>query len=318
MHKLTLLTAILLWFRFSNGQDLQLDIHTYKLPYYLNLEQRLGSQKAPNTSVYLLEKGVAQPVIYRRKEVNIPDLLCYYYYYEKDSALQSILYEWDESNPIDHREPAKKTKAEIQNFIKKYNSLYAQIAARYGKSKKKGDLSDISKADEGIDRRDLWNPDDSTEIEMYTALSNKYEQNGPVTTTPTYRIRLYLKNTKRALSTSLPSLTEEKIHALDLVAQEFFSAMKDKNMEKAKGCLSSLIVQKVTDTQFEQLSQAVRVKEGLEIFFTGVLNGLDGSTSFYVLQYKYANDANNPPREMVKVLFDDSDKIVSVQPSKRY
>lgn len=316
MQKLTLITISIILTHFASGQNLQLDIHAKRLRDFINIEQSLGSKKVKSESSYVSERGIAQPEIYRRKEEKVPDLLSYYFYYEKDSSIKYILYEWDESNFTGFKEDATKTNAEIANFIQKYNQLYAQVAANYGKSEQTGDLTDISLAQKGMTRTDKWRPNDSTGIEMYTTLSNKYEKRGMVTANPTYRIRLYVRNTKTTNTEAQMHLSDDKVKSLDSTSQAFFSAMKSKNFEQAKGYLSTLISKNVTNAQLEQLSQAVRFGENLELFFKGVQTGLDGS-SFYILQYKYTSETNNPPKEMIKMVFDDSNKIAGIQPMRR-
>jgi hypothetical protein len=316
MQKLTLIVISFILTYFASGQNLQLDVHANRLGNFISLEQSLDSKKVKSESNYVSERGVAQPEIYRRKEEKVPDLLSYYFYYEKDSTIKYILYEWDESNFTGYKENAKKTNAEIANFIEKYNQLYAQVAAKYGKSEQKGDLTDISLAEKGMTRTDNWKPDDSTEIEMYTTLSNKYEKKGMVTTNPTYRIRLYVRNTKTTNEEAQMQLSDEKVKTLDSTSQAFFSAMKSQNFEQVKGYLSTLISQNVTNAQLEQLSQVVRFGENLELFYKGVQMGLDGS-AFYILQYKYNSEKNNPPKEMIKMFFDDSNKIAGIQPMRR-
>ena len=166
-----------------------------------------------------------------------------------------------------------------------------------------------------MDRTDKWKPDDSTEIELEATLSNKYEKHGAVTTPRTFRISLYVRNTDSSRVAHKPELSEERAHALDTTSQGFFLAMKSKDWELARGYLSPLVSQRVTNAQLEQLSQAVRFGDKMELFFKGVQLGLDGAT-FYLLEYKYSGDTDMPPKVMLKVILDDSGKIAGVQPMK--
>jgi hypothetical protein len=255
MQKLTLILISFILTHFASGQNLQLDIHTNKLGDFIKLEQSHDGKEIERKSTYISERGVAQPIIYRRKEEKVPDLLSYYFYYENDSTIKYVLYEWDESNFTGFVENAKKTSAEIANFIKKYNQLYAQIAKKYGKSEQEGDLTDVSLIEKGMTRKDKWKPNDSTEIEMYTTLSNKYEKRGMVTINPTYRIRLYVRNTKTMNNNSQPQLIEEKFKALDSSSQAFFSAMKNNKLS------FNSYLKNVTNAQLQQLSQVVHFNE---------------------------------------------------------
>lgn len=315
MQKLMLLAALFLLSPLARAQSLSLDVHTGKLADHINLEKRLNSEQIENKSQYLLEQGVAQPIIYRRKQENVPDLLCYYFYYEKDSAIQYILYEWDETNFKGYMDSARKTTAEIKNYISTHDALYAQISGRYGKGEQEGDLSDISKVEEGIQRKDTWKPDDSTEIRLETGLSNKYLKNGAVTINPTFRIRLYVVNTGKSEHVREPEFNRERMVRLDTTSRRFFLAMKGKLWEEARGYLSSLVSQTVTSAQLEQLSKVVRFDEKMELLFSGPQRGLGGQ-SFYLLAYKYSSDTATPPEMLLKIFFDDSEKIAGIRPMK--
>jgi hypothetical protein len=199
MRKLILVTLSFMLTYFATGQSLQLDIQTKKLQDFIKLEDSLGSKKIKSESEYMSEPGVAQPEIYKRKELKVPDMLSYYFYYEKDSSIDYILYEWDESNFTGFKEGSKKTDSEVANFIEKYNQICSEITNKYGKSQSTGDLLNISKVEEGMTREDNWQPDGNTKIQLYTTLSSKYEKKEPFTTNPTYRIRLYVRNIKTAM-----------------------------------------------------------------------------------------------------------------------
>jgi len=43
--------------------------------------------------------------------------------------------------------------------------------------------------------------------------------------------------------------------------------------------------------------------------------GLNGNM-YVLIQYKYSDDSSNPPKEFIKLIFDDSDKILGIQPMK--
>ena len=138
MQKFLFIAVLFLPVGMVRAQSLSLDIHSSKLADFIGLETRLGSKKVENEFRYILERGVAQPVIYRRKQERVSDLLCNYFYYEKDSVIQYILYQWDETNLNGYQEIARKTDSEIVGYVNKYNALYAQIAKRYGDSEKEG------------------------------------------------------------------------------------------------------------------------------------------------------------------------------------
>jgi hypothetical protein len=43
--------------------------------------------------------------------------------------------------------------------------------------------------------------------------------------------------------------------------------------------------------------------------------GFNGSM-FTLLQYKYLDDSSSPPNEMIKLIFDEKDKFIAIQPIK--
>ena len=61
--------------------------------------------------------------------------------------------------------------------------------------------------------------------------------------------------------------------------------------------------------------QNIDFDRSLILFYSGVQVGLDGS-AFTLLQYKYSDDISNPPKEIIKIIFDNKNKIVGIQPVK--
>jgi hypothetical protein len=196
MQKLTLTAICLVLTFFAIGQNLQMDIYRMKLADFIKLEDSLGSEKVKPRSEYMSGPGIAQPEIYRRKESKVPDMLSYYFYHQKDSSIDYVLYEWDESNFTGYKENSKKTEAEVVNFIEKYNQIYSEIAKKFGDSDSTGDILNISLVGKGMTRQDNWRPNDSIRIQLYTTLSSRYEKKGMITINPTYRIRLYVRSVR--------------------------------------------------------------------------------------------------------------------------
>jgi hypothetical protein len=243
----------------------------------------------------------------------MPDLLAYCYFYKNDSAIDHLLYEWDKSNMPGTQEDTRLPISQVLNLRKQYNDLVALISASFGKAETKGSIEDTSQlAQGGLSRDDKWQPNDSTALATYTNLSSKYEHAGAVTTATTYRIRLYVMNIRAAASPpSSPAaapLNETVIRSLDSVAQAFFASMAAKDFDKARTCLSASIVQSASNERLEQLSKAISFGEKIDIWMTGVQLSMDG-TRYVVVQYKYASDKNAPPKDIIKITFDDTNKI---------
>jgi hypothetical protein len=177
------------------SQNIILDFHKKHLADFINVEKSLNSQRVIDSSTdYVSGDDMAQPILFRRTEKHLPDLIVYYYF-KKDSTLADILYEWDEKNCKNYNDTAIISQQEITAFIDKYKELYNQISKVYGESSKDGDLDTYSKTKE-VERQDVWETKDNTEIELYITLSSEYSKSAFATINPTYRIRLYIKNTK--------------------------------------------------------------------------------------------------------------------------
>lgn len=298
----------------ASSQTLELDIHKNKLSNFLKIEQGLGSERLETKVIYFTPKGVAQPILFKRKQINLPDLIISYFYFQKDSNISHLLYEWDDKG-VNGQNPSKSEK-EINSFIDKYRELYNQILKTFGASKSEGDLSDLSKIKTGdFEKTDTWKPNDSTEIELYTVLSSKYEKKGATTINPTYRIRLDIRNRNKKVDEFVKP-DENKIKELDLVLKAFLSDLQSRNFDKAKLNLSNLIINNVTNEQLEILRQNIKFNDDLIMYISGTQMGFDGS-NYLMLQYKYKSDDNSPPKELIKITFDEKNKIAGIQPIKR-
>ena len=298
----------------THSQTVELEIHKKKIRDFINVEQGLGSEKVENEATYVTQKGVAQPFLFKRKQTKLPDLIITYFFFDKDSSISSILYEWDDKT-VNGQNPAK-TPKEINDFIDHYTNLSGQISKAFGNSKSKGDLKDTSKIKTGnFEKTELWEPNDSTEAELYMILSSRYEKKGNSTINPAYRIRLKIKNQGKT-EDPFGKPDESKIKQLDAIFKTFLSDLQNKNYDKAKLSLSDLIIKDVTNEQLEVLRQNIRFNDGLVTFMAGVQVGFDG-TSYLQIQYKYKSDTTMPPKELMYVTFDDKNKIAGLQPVKR-
>lgn len=304
-----LLTAIR-----ASAQTIELNIHQKKMAYFLNIEKTLGSEKVETNTSYITADGEVHPILYKRKQINLPDLIITYFYAQKDSGISSIQYEWsdktaNESNP-------KKSPGEIASFINKYKELYEQIFKVFGAGKSDEDISDLSTIETGHFRKEnSWSPNDSTKIEMYMVLSSKYEKKGASTTVPTYRIRLNISNRKNNASPfSKPD--EAKIKELDTTFKTFLTHLLSRNFEKARLSISDKVVNNITNALLEKASQNIKADDELIIFMTGTQMSPEG-ISLLIVQYKYKSDTNMPPKELLNVMFDEKNKIIGMQPTKR-
>jgi len=299
------------------GQEFGFDIHNTSLDEYIQLEENLGSERIPTTSNHVSFNGEAQPIKFQRKENVIPDLITYLYFKEKDSAMTEVLYEWDVRHFKNINESNVKQSNKFQKaLIQKFNDLEKELTELYGKPQSKGDLSDLNKANEkgGLKKNDKWYPNDSTEIEMYTVVSNFYEKRGMATTTPTHRIRLYIRNNKKEKQIT-HELGEKRLDTLIKVSSEFIQTLEQKDLVKSKEYLSELILKTVTDEQLNILIDNLDFDRETELIYSGIEVGPNGRV-FTMLHFKYKGDVSNPPKEMIKIIFDNENKVVGIQPIK--
>ena len=298
------------------GQEFNFDIHNTSLTEYLKMEESLGSEQIPTTSNHVSFSGEAQPIKFLRKEKVIPDLTAFYFFKKADSTMSYVLYEWDVSN-FEKQDNNQKSEKFQKALIAKYKGLKKEIINEFGQPEVKKNYSNISRLDSinTFVESSTWKPNDSTEIEMYTTVSNYYEKKGAMTINPVHRIRLYIKNQSKEKEKEVPKLDEKKLAELEKIKSDFFTALKAKDLPKSKEFLSDLILEKVTDEQINMLIDSINFDKQTELIYSGIQMGFDGSM-FTLLQYKYSDDISSPPSEMIKLIFDDKDKVIGIQPVK--
>jgi hypothetical protein len=161
---------------FLQKTSIEFNIKGEKTEYYINLEKKLKSEPYDTGQTYYsFDKNAAQPLVFLRKEKDLPNLLVYYNFSVKDSIVSEILYEWDVYNFNKGDNNLQSLEFE-RNLIHKYDEILNVITAEYGKGKTTGSLDDLSKIStaNGLKRKDEWRLDDGLKIVMYTAISNYY------------------------------------------------------------------------------------------------------------------------------------------------
>jgi hypothetical protein len=167
MNRYTLTFSVFLMSLTAFSQHLLSDIHKNKLADFVAFEEKLGYKPIANSSVHILQNGVAQPIEFRREQKGLPDLVAYYFFYKKDSAINYVLYQWDGCNFNDHKNISRKSSEQIKVFIYKYIQLYNLLCATYGKSITKGNLNDTSTIETGdFLKEDDWSTTDSSKIQF--------------------------------------------------------------------------------------------------------------------------------------------------------
>ncbi len=317
MNKNALKTLIIILLFISNplqAQEFDFDIHKISLKDCIKKEKELGSKETPLTTTYVSFKGEAQPFKFLRKEKKIPDLYVYYFFTKKDSILSYILYEWDVAN-FEKKRIIKKPVRFGKAFIRKYQKIKNLITEKYGKPKSlKKNYSNLAQYKQKLffEENAVWQPNDSTEIELYITISNYYEKKGGMTISPIHRMRLYIRNLSIKNQQPSPKISQEKLAKLDSIVTDFYKALETKDLDKARSFLPDAIKDKVTDEQFTSLINSIDFTRKIELYYSGIKMTLDGNI-FTMLLYKFTDNNSNPPNEMVRIIFDKQNKILAVQ-----
>ncbi|WP_417369008.1 hypothetical protein [Flavobacterium beibuense] len=298
-------------FLFAQEPNIETEIKNKKADYYISFEQKIKSEPYESNTNFITP--YAQPLIFKRKEKDIPDLLVYYYFTKNDSIVKKILYEWDVNN-FEDEENNPKPQSFQKKMIKKYNSILSTITSKYGESTSTGSLDDLSQAatENGIKKSDEWNTND-TEAELYITLSNYYNKEGIITTPTTHKIRYYLKETAKQ---NAQASIHEKQTALDSNFKKFITSVENNNFEEAKNLCSQKIRHSITQELINQIKPTLTGDSKLTPYMAGMQIMQDGN-SYPMIKYKYENDTNTPPVKLVNVFFDNDNTILGIQPIER-
>lgn len=314
MKQSLLIALILIQSNITFSQEISTEIHGKKIDYFIKIEKKLKSELFDSGQTYLSMDGSAQPIIYKRKEKNIPDLLVQYSFSKKDSIINEVLYEWDVYN-FEKRDNNQKSEKSEKSLIEKYNNLKKTITNKLGQPETKNNYSNLAKYKQKLffEENSNWRPNDSTEIVMYATVSNYYEKNGAVTINPTHKIRLYIKNIKKKVE---PKLDEKNVFISNQNFENFILKLKEINFAEAKLFLSEIVLEKVTENQLIELRKMIDFENKLVQHFKGFQASFTGE-NYLMLQYKYENEHSEIPKSIVKVIFDNDNKILGIQPMKK-
>lgn len=176
------------------AQNLEIDIHGRKLGYFIMIENKLKSEVFTSRHPFSSDPDLPPPVIYRRKEKNIPDLLVYYFYNGADSTINRIIYVWDTNNfPTDNLTDKKIAPKSRAALVERYRRICRQVELKYGASKSSGNVKDLSKVNlTSASRSDDWLPTDYTRITAYLHLSDEDEKHGSITIPAANNVRLFV------------------------------------------------------------------------------------------------------------------------------
>lgn len=287
--------------------QINLNIKNKNVNFFRDLEVKTKSELIKGESDYVSRNDIGQPLIYKRKQVALPDLKVYYFPFKSDSTIAYILYEWQEN----YTRGQAMTKPTA--FIEKYTELLNLVTATYGKSQSEGDLADTSQiAKGGLTRSDNWG-NDTTNIQMYITVSDKHVVQTNMEIKPTRVIRLYVN--QLAKNKPSQSLSKEKIGELDHTAKLFIAAITAGKFGDSRQYIASYVNPQVRDEQLDNLKRMIK-ENNWELNMSGIQLTTTGKSYAY-LSYSRKDDTNKPSLEILNILFDETDKIISAQPLNR-
>lgn len=306
-----ILIAFTFCFFHTSAQEISAEIHGKQMKDFISLEKKLGSHLFQgNGDIIITPGGMATPLLYRRTENGIPDLIVTYTFSIKDSLVNNIGYEWDIANFDKEykKQPLKVQKA----FIKKYEFLKDQLSHKYGKGEQRGDLSDLTKIElkDGLASSGQWNPNDSTEVYLYGTFQNYQGKNGTIEIEPSYCIRVSVQEVKKVY---YPESSAEAIKAAKKSYEQFIIKLRAGDFEGAKAFFSSQLRNQVTETAFNKIKELIK-PEPFEVYMKGIQN-IKG-TNYLLIQYAYVGSPE-APNEVIRVLFDKENLIIGIQPFSR-
>jgi len=182
---LSILSLLLLQVDVVLSQEVYTDIAGKKMGFFKKLEAKNKGEVYQTDGDVIIPGGMAMPVMYRRAQKDMPDLIVNYVFTEKDSVMHTVEYQWDVRNYKD-KHTDEVPSAFRKDFVKKYNELLRLLTARYGVSESKGDLADFLKPFDlkKLNKSDRWSTKENTEVELYAFRTHEYK--------PVFKIRLYV------------------------------------------------------------------------------------------------------------------------------
>lgn len=109
-------------------------------------------------------------------------------------------------------------------------------------------------------------------------------------------------------------LDNDKINLYNKSFLKFIDALKTSDKQTIHTLISDKAKDFVDDNMIRILSGGISFDRKTEIYKSGNQKILGGE-SYPAIQYKYADDKSNPPRDLITVIFENDGKILGVNPS---
>lgn len=108
-------------------------------------------------------------------------------------------------------------------------------------------------------------------------------------------------------------LSKDKIDFYNQQFVKFVAALKVKDKSEIHNLISDKVKDIVDDNMIQILSGGISFDRKMEVYKSGN-QAWFGNETFPAIQYKYADDKLNPPRDIITVIFENDGKILGVKP----
>jgi hypothetical protein len=109
------------------------------------------------------------------------------------------------------------------------------------------------------------------------------------------------------------TIPKDKIELYNQSFSKFVSALKSKDKQTVESLISDKVKSLVNENMIQKLSGGISFERKTDVYQSGYQKLLDNQT-YPAIQYKYEDDKNNPPRDLITVIFENDGKILGVKP----
>lgn len=108
-------------------------------------------------------------------------------------------------------------------------------------------------------------------------------------------------------------LSKDKVDLYNQTFMKFIVALKASDKGKIKTLVSDKIKYYMSEDMISKLSGGISFERKMEVYKSGYQQLYENET-YPIIQYKYSDDQNNPPRDIINVIFENDGKILGIKP----
>lgn len=123
--------------------------------------------------------------------------------------------------------------------------------------------------------------------------------------------KVEVQNPAMETSASIPN---DKIELYNQSFSKFVAALKAADKQAVGSLISEKVKSLVDENMIQKLSGGISFERKTEVYESGYQKLLDNQT-YPAIQYKYSDDKNDPPRDLITVIFENNGKILGVKPN---